>query len=67
MPRNIANVAVPTDLNCRTVIKYAVELLTVKFIVCGYCGGILKDFNVRATGMVILQIQRLIELTISAS
>ena len=53
--RNIANVVVHTDLNCLSVIQFAVEVLQVKHvIVCGHygCGGIKAAMEDRDHGLI---------------
>jgi carbonic anhydrase len=53
--RNVANVVVHSDLNCLSVIQYAVEVLRVEhIIVCGHygCGGVEHAFNRGRLGLI---------------
>jgi carbonic anhydrase len=52
--RNIANVVVHTDLNCLSVIQFAVDLLGVRdIIVCGHygCSGVRNAMDGRQIGL----------------
>src|SRR6478672_9422960 len=53
--RNVANVVVHTDLNCLSVLQYAVDVLAVEdVIVCGHygCGGVRAALSRDSLGLI---------------
>jgi len=53
--RNIANLVIHTDMNCLSVLQYAVDVLKVKYIIiCGHygCGGVKASLDSHPHGLV---------------
>ena len=53
--RNIANQVIHTDLNCLSVIQFAVDVLKIKhIIVCGHygCGGVIASLDDQSHGLI---------------
>jgi carbonic anhydrase len=53
--RNVANLVIHTDMNCLSVLQYAVEILKIKhIIVCGHygCGGVRAAVESQPHGLI---------------
>lgn len=53
--RNVANLVVHTDMNCLSVLQFAVEVLKVEhIIVCGHygCGGVQASMETKRHGLI---------------
>jgi carbonic anhydrase len=53
--RNVANLVIHTDMNCLSVLQYAVEILKVKHvIICGHygCGGVRAAMERQPHGLI---------------
>jgi carbonic anhydrase len=53
--RNVANLVYAADVNCMSVLQFAVDMLRVKhIIVCGHynCGGVVAAYHGKAEGLI---------------
>lgn len=53
--RNVANLVIHTDLNCLSVVQYAVDVLNIEhIIICGHtnCGGIKAAIGTKDHGLI---------------
>ncbi len=53
--RNVANLVLHTDMNCLSVLQYAIEILNIRdIIVCGHygCGGVRTAMERRPHGLI---------------
>ena len=53
--RNVANLVIHTDMNCLSVLQYAVDVLRIKhIIVCGHygCGGVKASLENQPKGLI---------------
>ena len=53
--RNVANLVIHTDMNCLSVLQYAVDVLKIKhIIVCGHygCGGVRAAIESQSHGLI---------------
>jgi carbonic anhydrase len=68
--RNVANIVYPSDLNCLSVIEYAVDVLQVRhIIVCGHygCGGIRAALDNHVHGLIDNWLTRIKEIYVRHS
>ena len=65
--RNVANVVVHTDLNCLSVLQYAIDVLKVEHVVvCGHygCGGVRAAYFRSSLGLIDNQVRNVCSTTI---
>ena len=63
--RNVANVVVPSDINCLSVLQYAIDVLAVRHvIVTGHygCGGVRAVFDGARLGLIDVWLQHVNEV-----